>query len=194
MAGETLQEPVSAVGTTNGLNKLWNCTTPSALPPLSTWLSNMDHFLSTLQKSYFLGQFFSPPHDVATGEAERRQHVGLCFGDEWPGTIIYDGALCTSRVRKDLYDHHYVSSATTGEETPRDLSPLGHCRDCWWGWKGGEMGTDSSAWHRWWRNTHQPILSNPLQFLSWSLFIQTPEIRLRRIILGGMSALQLTAV
>lgn len=34
-------------------HKLQNCTNPSALPPLSPWLSNKDHFLSTLQKSYF---------------------------------------------------------------------------------------------------------------------------------------------
>ena len=59
------------------------------------------------------------------------QHAGLCLGDECPGTIVYDGARCISKVKKHWDEQHYVSSAATGEETPRDLPPLGQRGD-WW--------------------------------------------------------------
>lgn len=64
------------------------------------------------------------------------QYSGLCLVSEWPGTITYDRAQFMSRVKKHLDKQHcmsneqcYVSSAATGEEIPRDLSPLGQCGD-----------------------------------------------------------------
>lgn len=55
---ETHQVPVNAVGSVNSLNKSWKCTKPSALL-LSPWLSNIDLFLSTLQKSCIFNLVFS---------------------------------------------------------------------------------------------------------------------------------------
>lgn len=75
-------------------------------------------------KELFLysGGFCGLCHGVATGEAEMGQHV--CA---WGQVAMYNGEQSMSRVTKCLDEQHCLSSAAIGEETPRDLPPLGQC-------------------------------------------------------------------
>lgn len=107
---EAHQVPVNAVGIVNGLNKLWKCTKPSALL-LCPGLSNMDLFLSTLQKRYVFNLIL--------------QSVSWCCSwRDWDGTACGTVFERSGRILN--------VGAATGKETHKDLTPMGQCGDLWW--------------------------------------------------------------
>lgn len=124
---ETHHVPVNVAGIGNGLNKLWKYTKPFALL-LSPWLSNMDLFLSTLQRSYVLN-LVSPSVCFMMLQLER-----LRWDRVWD---------CVWKIRQDPKCWAGLS-AWAGWGAVHELLQMKNGM-MWglvvrWGWKGGVRG------------------------------------------------------